>query len=391
MNNAPFIYSIFLVFTGAAILATLALYTRQSLLVAYMLLGLLLGPSGFKLLPQITFAHQIGDAGIIFLLFLLGLDMNPLDLLRTLRKTIIITLVSSAVFALVGIIAGYLLGFSFVEDLLIGAALIFSSTIIGLKLLPTTSLHHKPIGELMISVLLCQDLIAIFLLIVIHGASLTGSKLVDIGLTLITLPALIAIAFVLQRYVIAKLFKRFDRVKEYTFLLALAWCLSFAELAKLIGLSAEIGAFIAGVAIAEGPIALYIADSLKPLRDFCLVMFFFAIGASFDLQYLPEVLLPALLLAFLVLLIKPWLFRRLFIFTGEPVLAAKELGLRLGQTSEFSLLLAYLAAEGVPALIGSKANYLIQATTLITFMVSSYLVVLRYPTPVAFSERLRRD
>ena len=392
MQESSFVFSIFVIFTGAAILATLALYTRQSVLVAYMLLGMALGPSGLKLVPDINLAREIGDVGIIFLLFLLGLDLNPKDLIHTLRNTTIVTLVSSGLFAVVGFIVGYLFGFNFTECLLIGAALMFSSTIIGLKLLPTTALHHQPIGETMISILLLQDILAILVLIAIHGANMTGNKVLDLSLTVVTLPALLGLAFFLQHYVIARLLARFNRIKEYIFLLALGWCMGLAELAKYFGLSAEIGAFLAGVSIAEGPIALYIAQSLKPLRDFCLVMFFFAIGASFDLNYLPQIIIPALILAAVVLGVKPSLFAALLRFTGNrDNKSALEVGIRLGQTSEFSLLLAYLAAESTNALIGPKANYLIQATTLITFFVSSYVVVWRYPTPVAFSEKLRRD
>lgn len=391
MEGTTFIYPVFLIFTCAAVLATLALYTRQSLLVAYMLLGIMLGPSGFKLVPQLPLARELGDIGIIFLLFLLGLDLSPKDLLHTLRATSEVTVISSLIFAAVGFWVGYLFGFNVNECAIIGIALVFSSTIIGLKLLPTTVLHRQPTGEILISALLLQDLIAIAILILVRGTDLTGSKFVDIALTTITLPALTAFAFIVQRFVIAKLFARFDRVKEYIFLLALGWCLGLGELARLIGLPAEIGAFLAGVAIAEGPIALYIAQSLKPLRDFCLVMFFFAIGASFDLHYLPHIWLPALLLAALVVTVKPWLMSSLLHWRGTPKAIAQEAGLRLGQASEFSLLIAYLAAERTPQLISDKAGNLIQAVTLLTFIVSSYIIVLRYPTPIAFSDHLRKD
>lgn len=391
MPGDSLVFSIFLIFTCAAILATLALYTRQSLLVAYIVLGMALGPSGFKLVPHLHFAREIGDVGIIFLLFLLGLDLTPHELLATLRKTTVVTVASTLVFGLLGYTVGYLFGFSQTESVLIGCACVFSSTIIGLKLLPTTALHHKPIGETMISVLLMQDIIAIVMLILLHGASMTGSKLADISLTLVTLPALVGFAFLVQHYIIGKLFARYDQVREYVFLLAIGWCLSMAQLSHLMGLSGEIGAFIAGVSIAEGPIALYIADSLKPLRDFCLIMFFFAIGASFNFQYLFEVIVPASLLAIIVLIAKPWIFKWLLQRTGEKKRVAMEVGVRLGQNSEFSLLIAYLAAESTPALIGSKANYLIQATTLISFIVSCYIVALRYPTPLAFNEKMRQD
>lgn len=391
MHGSTFVFFIFLIFTGTALLATLALYTRQSLLVSYIALGMLVGPYGFKLIQHTNLAKQIGDVGIIFLLFLLGLDLTPQDLFSSLRKTTIITLISAIIFASVGFLVAYLFGFKILECFLIGAAMIFSSTVIGLKLLPTTVLHHQHVGELMVSVLLLQDIIAILLMVVVHGASLTGSRAMDIGLTIITLPGLLLFAFTVQRYVIAKLFKRFGRIKEYIFLLAIGWCLGMAELSTLIGLSAEIGAFIAGVSIAEGPIAAYIAESLKPLRDFCLVVFFFTIGASIDLQSFTQVWLPTIILSGILLLLKPFVFNKLFSWTGETKVIAQEVGVRLGQNSEFSLLLGYLAVTAVPSLLSKNANLLIQASTILTFIISTYWVVLAYPTPVAFIDQLRRD
>jgi Kef-type K+ transport system membrane component KefB len=391
VEDGSIVYSIFLIFTGAAVLATLALYTRLSLLVVYILLGVLFGPSGLNLVPETTLTNDIGDIGIIFLLFLLGLELTPRDLFHTFRKTTFITIISTIVFAGMGFLGGMAFGFGYIESLLIGIALTFSSTIIGLKLLPTTVLHHRRVGEVMISILLMQDIIAIALLIFLHGASMTGSKLIDMGLAAITLPGLLAFAFFLQHYFIAKLFKRFDGIKEYVFLLAIGWCLGLAEISRLMGLSAEIGGFIAGVAIAEGPIALYISQSLKPLRDFCLVLFFFSIGASFNLQFLPQVIFPALVLTALIITIKPWLFTVLLKRSGEEKKVAAEVGIRLGQNSEFSLLLAYMAVESMPHLLTTKANYLIQATTLLTFIISSYWVVLKYPTPMGFTEKMRKD
>lgn len=391
MENHTFIFSIFWVFTGASLLGTLALYTKQSLLVAYILLGIVLGPSGLKIVPNLELAHDIGEVGIMFLLFLLGLDLTPKELLTTLRKTSLVTLVFSVFFISLGFAVGYCFNFTLIESLLIGASLIFSSTIIGLKLLPSLDLHHKPIGETMISVLLLQDLLAIVLLLLVQGAKLTGSRFIDIGLEILIVPALLISTSWVQRHFIAKLFARFEKISEYVFLLALAWCLGLAELAHRLGLSSEIGAFIAGVSIAEGPIALFIANNLRPLRDFCLTLFFFATGASLSLQHLPNVLLPALLLAGVVLVLKPWLFRVLLSWSGEKTHIAKEVGIRLGQASEFSLLIAHLATKTAPPLIGLNTNYLIQAVTILTFIVSSYWVAMRYPTPLTLRDNTLID
>jgi Kef-type K+ transport system membrane component KefB len=383
------VFSLFLIFTGAAVLATLALYARQALPVAYIVLGVLIGPFGLKLVTDPDVIRQMSEVGIIFLLFLLGLDLTPQELLNMLRKATLVTLGTSVVFAVLGAAVAWAFGFTTAEWFLVGAAMMFSSTIIGLKLLPTTALHHQHTGEVIISILLLQDLIAIAILLLIEGLSSGDSFLKGFGLLLVGLPVLIGFALVFQRYVLIKLIGRFDRIREYIFLMAIGWCLGVSELAVLLGLSHEIGAFIAGVALATSPIALYIADSLKPLRDFFLVLFFFSLGAGFDLKVLMEVLLPALVLASLMLLGKPWVFRLFLQLAGEKPKLSMEVGVRMGQVSEFSLLIAVLALES--GLMGNAASYLIQATTLLTFVVSTYFVVLNYPTPVAISDRLRRD
>ncbi len=389
MQSEPIVFTIFLIFTGAAVLATLALYMRQAMLIAYIALGILIGPSGVGLVQDAEVVRQIANIGIMFLLFLLGLDLYPQKLLKLLQETTLVTGISSLLFAFIGAGFGMVLGFSWTESLIIGAAMMFSSTIIGLKLLPTTVLHHKHTGEIIISVLLLQDIIAILILLFLQakgqGELPTGKLL----LLLLSLPGLLAFAYVFEKFVLIKLIERFDSIHEYVFLLTIGWCLGMAEVAYLLGLSHEIGAFIAGVALAANPISAYIAESLKPLRDFFLVIFFFSLGATFNLDILSAVLIPALLLAALTMVCKPLVFRYLLRRSGEASGRSTEVGFRLGQISEFSLLIAVLALE--LGIIGSKASYLIQVSTLLTFAFSSYLIVMRYPTPIAVSDKLRRD
>jgi len=106
------VFSIFLIFTGAAVLSTLVLWTRQSLLVAYMLLGVILGPWGLKLVTDPTIISQIGEVGIIFLLFLLGLHLHPQNLIQMLRKVTVVALISTIVFALVSYAVAITFGFT---------------------------------------------------------------------------------------------------------------------------------------------------------------------------------------------------------------------------------------------------------------------------------------
>ncbi len=389
MENHSLVFSFFLIFTGAAALASVALYTRQPLLIAYIVLGALIGPYGLHWVTDLSLLSEISQIGIIFLLFLLGLDMQPSTLWASLREATWIALISSIIFALVGYGVGFIFGYSPMERLIIGAAMMFSSTIIGIKLLPTTILHHKRTGELMVGLLLLQDLIAIFILLILMSGSLGKLNGGEFTKTIVALPLLVLFAFGFVKYVLLKLIIKFDRFHEYIFLLALGWCLGLAQLAHWVGLSAEIGAFLAGITIATSPIAQYIATNLRPLRDFFLILFFFSLGGRFDLTLLASIAIPALLLAALMLTIKPVVFRVMLMRWSEGSNLAWDVGFRLGQISEFSLMIAYIAFEA--SLIGKEASHLIQATAIITFVVSSYIVVLNYPTPIAISDKLRRD
>lgn len=389
MTEHPILFTIFLIFSGAAVVATIALYARQALLISYILLGVLLGPSVAGLVNDSDLVREMSNIGIMFLLFLMGLELNPRELILLLKKTTTVTLLSSALFALGGGLVAWGFGFSLQESLIVGAAMMFSSTIIGLKLLPTTVLHHQHTGELVISILLLQDLIAILLLLVMKGSAGNESPFMEILKLGLALPLLIGVSALFVRYIFFPLMKKFDTIKEYIFLITIGWCLGLAEAATALGLSHEIGAFIAGITLATSPVSYFISESLKPLRDFFLVLFFFSLGAGFDLNMLDDVILPALLIAAVMLLLKPMIFDRLLQMVGETAARSTEVGARLGQLSEFSLLLAVLAWES--GLIGLEASYLIQLATLLTFLVSTYRVLFKYPTPIALSEKLRRD
>ena len=389
MHGESILFTIFLIFTGAAVMAGLALYARQSMLVAYIVLGVLVGPWGLGLVEDVATAQGIGEIGIIFLLYLLGLNLHPQKLARMVRKATVVTLASCLAFALAGAAVALAFGFTLPEVLVIGAVSMFSSTIIGLKLLPTTALHHRHAGEVIISVLLLQDVIAIVILLGLDAASRPSLSTAHTLRLAAALPAIVAVAAVVERWILTALIRRFDRIREYVFLVAIGWCLGISQLGHAMGLSHEIGAFVAGVALARSPIATFIAESLKPLRDFFLVMFFFALGAGFPIPVLADVALPAACLGGLMLALKPAVFRWLLWREGESRRLSREIGVRLGQISEFSLLISVIASGG--GIIGTHAAYTAHAATLLTFIVSSYLIMLRYPTPIAVSAALRRD
>jgi Kef-type K+ transport system membrane component KefB len=390
MADTNILSSFFLIFAGAAVVATAALYTRQPMLVAYIVLGALFGPFGFGLLNDTTLLANIAETGIIFLLFLVGLDLPTQKLMNMLGESLLTAIGTTAVFFSVG--AGVMLSFGYspTEAAIVGIGMTFSSTILGIKLLPTTVLHHRHVGEIVISLLLVQDLLAIIAILVI-GYLGTGPNDSHQGLLLLVfgLPALIVSALVVVRLAILPLLSKFDAFHEYIFLLAIGWCLTIAFAAHSLGLSFEIGGFIAGVSLATSPIAQYIANHLRPLRDFFLVLFFFTVGASINLGLLSSLWMPIVALASVILLVKPWTFRRLLTAQGESLHSAKEVGIRLGQASEFSLLVSYMALSA--GLLSTAAATILQTATVITLLVNSYWVVSRYPSPIAADPALRRD
>ena len=390
MATDPLLFTFFLIFTSAAVLATLALYTRQPMIITYIAAGILLGPSVTGLVSDPTIISNVSTIGIIFLLFLLGLDMQPSKLANMLGNALLVGLFSSLAFFGLGFAVGFVFGYTVIESTIIGVAMMFSSTIIGIKLLPTTVLHHRRTGELVVSLLLIQDFLAIIVLLVLTGGFVEDfSGIARFGKVVLGLPLLIVFAWLFVKYVLLNILTKFDAFHEYIFLVAIGWCLGLSELATFIGLSHEIGAFIAGVSVATSPISIYIATNLKPLRDFFLVLFFFSLGAGFQVGLLGEIFIPAIIMAALVLLLKPIVFHGLLRSLSETDTNSWEIGFRLGQISEFSLLIAFIASAG--HLIGEHASHLIQATAILSFLLSSYIVVFRYPTPIGVSEKLRRD
>lgn len=382
------ILQLILIFAGASILATLFLYLKQPIILAYIALGMIVGPSGLRLLEDPANIEQISQLGIILLMFLLGLNLHLQKLYKLLRQTALITAATGAVFAALAMLVALAFRFPTLDSLIVGLALMFSSTVICIKLVPTTTLHQKHMGEVIISILLLQDIIAIILILFLYGSSRTGILLEGLLLMAKTL-AIAVVAFLVVNFGLLRVFKRFDVIQDYLFLVSLGWCLLIAGVAHAFGISYEIGAFIAGISLGSSPIALFVAEGLKPVREFFMILFFFAIGARFDFLVAREILVPGLILAAALLAVKPFVFARAFRLSKEPPRMAKELGIRLGQASEFSLLVAYGAFAA--GRIEARSSYLIQLATIVTFVVSTYIVVYSLPTPIALSARMRQD
>ncbi|PWW81587.1 MULTISPECIES: cation:proton antiporter [Prosthecochloris] len=386
MENVVFL-EIALVVIVSTILGWLSLLTRQPIIISYIVAGVLLGPWGLKLVTKIEFINEASNIGITLLLFLAGLSLHPRRLLELFSKTFPLTLLTSGIFALVTGSILYAFGASILESVITGVAMMFSSTILVVKLMPTITLHQKHMGAVAIAVLIMQDIFAVLAIAFINGGS--SSSIVGWITSILIGVLLTVVAIVAERYIIRKIIMQVQRYNELLNMVALAWCFSLALLSEYIGMSHEIGAFIAGVALASGPLSNYLAENLKFFRDFFLVLFFFTLGAKMDFALMQTIVWPTLLLSAILLVLKPLVYRTAFRLTKETPKFSREMGFRLGQNSEFSLIIAVLAAE--KGLISAADSQLIQLVAIVTMTASSYLLVFLFPTPLGTSKPLKID
>ena len=386
MENVVFL-EIALVVIVSTILGWLSLLTRQPIIISYIVAGVLLGPWGLKLVTKIEFINEASNIGITLLLFLAGLSLHPRRLLELFSKTFPLTLLTSGIFALVTGSILYAFGASILESVITGVAMMFSSTILVVKLMPTITLHQKHMGAVAIAVLIMQDIFAVLAIAFINGGS--SSSIVGWITSILIGVLLTVVAIVAERYIIRKIIMQVQRYNELLNMVALAWCFSLALLSEYIGMSHEIGAFIAGVALASGPLSNYLAENLKFFRDFFLVLFFFTLGAKMDFAIMQTIVWPTLLLSAILLVLKPLVYRTAFRLTKETPKFSREMGFRLGQNSEFSLIIAVLAAE--KGLISAADSQLIQLVAIVTMTASSYLLVFLFPTPLGTSKPLKID
>lgn len=382
------IFQLSAIIIGAAFLGTVFLYARQPIIIAYIAAGILIGPSGYGLIKHTEQIEHISHFGIILLLFLIGLNLQPGKLLRLFKKTSPLTIGTSLTFALTAFVFTLLMSFELTSALIFSAAMMFSSTVIGLKLIPTTTLHHKRKGEIMTSILLIQDIIAILVILFVTGDQ-SDSTLISFIILIAKFISLSLLAFLGVKYIMTPLLMKFDVVQEYTFLATLAWCLLWAEGAYLSGLSYELGAFVAGLSIASCRVALVIAEHLKPLREFFLILFFFAVGAELNLNMGWPLLTAAIVFGTLLVPLKAIVFKKAFIWSGETPELSRELASRLSQASEFSLLVAFSALS--MGLLTQEAAMVLQLATITSFIVSTYWVVMKYPTTISSNAKLHQD
>ncbi len=331
---------------AAWLLGLVAQQFRQPILLAYLLAGFALGPAGSGLIASPDSISAISELGLIFLLFMIGLEIDLKKIVSAGRSITLTALVQICIGAILGVfffrLCGFGLGGGEWDALYLGVAGALSSTVIIVKVLYEKQELDTLTGRITLGVLVLQDLAAIlFLAVQPNLENLAPSILL---LSLVRVVLLVAAALVVSRYVLPAIFRHVARSPELVQVGALAWCFLVGELGERLHLSREMGALIAGVALSTFPYALDVTAKVTSLRDFFVTLFF--VGLGMQIPFPSPILIGwALVFAAFVMITR-------FATTFTPLYLMRQ-GLRtsiipainLGQVSEFSLVILALGAQ----------------------------------------------
>lgn len=371
MENSFFL-EITLVLALGAVVSVVMRLIKQPLIIGYIIAGLLASPSVLGIVQSGETLEGLSTIGIALLLFIVGLGLNP-KVIKELGPVAGITGVTQVVFSsLVGTLIMLGLGRSFQESLVLGIALAFSSTIVGLKLLSDKKEQTRLYGRLAIGVLLVQDVLATVALVVV-SASGEGASVVDFVILVIKGIAIGVPLFLFSNKVLPKATNFIGSNQEFLFLCALAWGFGIGALFKWAGFSLEVGALIAGVALASNSMAQEVSARLKPIRDFFIVVFFIFLGSNLAGADIFGALPLALLFSAIVLITNPIIIMIPLLGFKHTKLNSFRVGVVMAQISEFSLIFAVLAAQ--KKIVSQDIVELITLIALITIAGSSYMII----------------
>jgi len=360
----------------AAAIGALAFWLRQPLIIAFVFVGILLGPVGLDWVHALDQVDLFAKLGIGLLLFVVGLKLDP-HLIRSVGRVAIVAGLGQMIMtAVVGYAVALALGMTPMTAFYVAAALTFSSTVIIIKLLSDKREIDALHGRIALGILIMQDIVVVILMIGLtaYGGAAQevhfGKQALEVIGKGVGFLALIAIA---TRYLLPSLLRSLARWPELLTLFAIAWAIGLASLGTGLGFSKEVGAFVAGVALAATPYKAILAARLVSLRDFLLLFFFIDLGVQIDMGHLGAALGPAILLSVIVLVGKPIMVMALVGGMRYSKHTAVTAGLTMGQISEFSLILAALGLS--LGHIDRPTMGLITLVGLITIGLSTYMIL----------------
>jgi Kef-type K+ transport system membrane component KefB len=341
-------------------LGLLAHFTRQPLILAYLIAGIFIGPFCMKWVKSEESISVISELGLIFMLFMIGLEIDLKKIVRA-GKVILFAgggqLIGGVLFGLLFFVGiGLSMGNGHFDALYLCVACALSSTVIIVKVLyEKRELDTLP-GRITLGVLVLQDIFAILFLAV--QPSLDNLQMSVILLSIARVGALVATALVLSRYVLPWLFHQIARRPELVLLGALAWCFLIGEIAERLHLSREMGSLVAGVSLSTFPYALDVTAKVTTLRDFFITLFFVALGMTIPVPGLSVIGLALLIAAFTIVSRVVTTFTPLYLMK-QGLRASLLPAINLAQISEFSLVVIQtgIAAHHISTETSSAASF----------------------------------
>lgn len=388
ISENPF-YEFAIILTLAAILGAIGQVLKQPLIVMFIALGILVGPSVLDVVKSEENIHLLADIGIAILLFIVGLKLD-LRIIKSVGKIALLTGMGQVLFtSLFGYFIGIGLGFSSLHSFYIAVALTFSSTIIIVKLLSDKKEIDSLHGQIAIGFLIVQDIVVILVMIVLSamGQGESTSLTFDIIKTILAGVVLLVFALVAMRWIIPRLSAFLAKSQELLTLFAIAWAVALATVGELMGFSGEVGAFLAGISLASSDFKDVISSRLVSLRDFLLLFFFVHLGVNLDLAVMGNQVGSAMVFSVFVLVGNPIIVLIIMGAMGYRKRTSFLAGLTVAQISEFSLIFA-----GLGLAVGHITEDIVGLITLvglITIGLSTYLILYSHQIYEVISPALR--
>ncbi|MDP2631614.1 MAG: cation:proton antiporter [Candidatus Uhrbacteria bacterium] len=361
------------VIVTAGLVSLVIFRLRQPLIIAYIITGLLVGPSLFDLAKSPEIFEALAQVGIAFLLFLVGLNLDWRSIRHVGRISVLAGLGQIIFTTLFGFLIAGWLGFDVSTSLVLSIAFALSSTIVIIKLLSDKEDIERFYGRITIGILIVQDIVAMLVLLVLSAMSTGNFDLSNILLISVVKGAVvIALLWLLGRFVLPHLMRYAAGSSELLFLAALTWCFALASALHFAGFGIEIGALLAGVSLASTGFQREIGSKIRPLRDFFLIIFFIVLGTNLTLASFSDVLVPSIVFSVFVLVGNPIIVILILRIFGYHPRTGFLTGSALAQVSEFSFIIIVAAiAAGI-----SNESVLSMATVvgLVTIGVSTYLI-----------------
>ena len=358
----------------ALIFSYIARAFNQPIIIGYILAGVIISPFILKFGASDQIINSFSKFGVAFLLFIVGLHMNP-KVIRNIGSPSL--LIGSAQIILtfgIGFLASlYILKYDFITSAYVGIAISFSSTIIIMKFLSDKRQLDSLYGKISIGILIIQDLVAIASLMFISSLS-NGADFSSFAIRGVLIGGgLIFLLFLAGVFIIPRITKELAKSQELLFLFSISWCFILAAVFSYLGFSVEIGALVAGVVLSISPYSIEISSKIRPLRDFFLIIFFIILGLNIHISNFNSIVANALILSIIALIFKPVILMGFMAIFGYTKRSNFLVGATLAQISEFSVIIAALGLA-----IGHINEEILSTLTLtlvITITISSYAII----------------